>query len=156
MGDMETKDGACDAHEEDCKARKKVIDVQRGKFEADWPAAVSTYNSGIDEAEGNFTASKTRVEHDEGDRKEEWKSTQEIKCMLLNYQAGGTFDQSAMETCQSKVVTDHLVINYVPIPDRVVWTKPVFTELTDWSAYATDCHEEEKADEAADTNCEIV
>jgi len=155
--DMETKDGACDAHEEDCKARKKVLDVQHGQFEADWPAAVSTYNSGITEAEGNFTTSKTRVEHDEGDRKEEWKSTQEIKCMLINYQAGGSFSQTAMTTCQSGVTTNHLVIHYEPIPARVVWTKPVFTLLTDWTPYATDCHEVENADEAADmTSCELV
>merc|ERR1712072_74547 len=154
--DMETKDGACDAHEEDCKARKKVLDVQHGQFESDWPAAVSTYNSGITEAEGNFTTSKTRVEHDEGDRKEEWKSTQEIKCMLTNHQAGGTFSQAAMTTCQSGVTTNHLVIHYEPIPARVVWTKPVFTPLTDWTPYATDCHEVEDADEAADQSCELV
>merc|ERR1712075_48677 len=76
--------------------------------------------------------------------------------MLQNYQAGGSFDDAAMGICKQGISTVHLVINYPTIPARVVWTKPVFTALTDWSGYATDCHEEEAADESADENCSIV
>merc|ERR1712072_196255 len=154
--DMDAKNTKCDNHEADARARKKLLDTQIENFDADWANAVKAYDAGIAEAEGNFTTSRTRVQHDEADRKEEWASTQEIKCMLQAYQAGGKFDEAQMSICKGQIDTEHLVINCVPIPPRVVWTKPIFTELTDWSSYATDCHEEEQADESADQHCTIV
>jgi len=154
--DMDGKNTHCDDQEADARARKTLLDTQISQFNSDWSSAVSEYNGGIAEAEGNFTEVKTRVTSDEADRKDEWTSTQEIKCMLQNYQAGGSFDDAAMGICKQGISTVHLVINYPAIPPRVVWTKPVFTALTDWSGYATDCHEEEAADESADENCSIV
>jgi len=154
--DMDTKDQHCDDKEADARSRKKLLDTQIAQFDSDWAAAVSEYTAGITEAEGNFTTARTRVKSDEADRKDEWVSTQEIKCMLQNYQAGGSFDEASMNNCKAGIKSDHLVIVYPPIPPRVVWTKPVFTELTDWSAYAQDCHKVEAADESLDKKCSLI
>lgn len=154
--DMDSKNQHCDDQEADARERKKLLDTQITQFDSDWAGAVSEYDAGIAEAEGNYTSAKTRVLHDEADRKDEWSSTEEIKCMLENYQAGGSFDDAAMDVCKQDVTVLHLKVTYPDIPARIEWVKPVFTDLTDWSGYATDCHKEEVADESADQSCSLV
>jgi len=154
--DMDTKNDHCDDKEADARARKQDLDTRTAQFDSDWSAAVSEYNTQVATLEGDYTSSKTRVTADEADRKDEWQSSQEIKCLLQNYQVGGSFDEASMNTCKATISTLHLVIVYPEIPARVVWTKPVFTALTDWSGYAEDCHKEEAADESADDNCTII
>jgi len=154
--DMDAKNQHCDDQEADARARKKLLDTQIAQFNSDWAAAVSEYTSGVANLEGDYSSSKDRVTQDEADRKDEWQSTQEIKCLLQNYQSGGTFDEASMNTCKAGISSEHLTVNYPAIPARVEWNKPVFTALTDWSGYATDCHSEEAADETADQHCTII
>lgn len=48
----------------------------------------------------------------EHDRKQEWDSTQIIKCMLDHYCAGGNFEEQLLEECKKSITNYHLAIRY--------------------------------------------
>merc|ERR1711966_533648 len=88
-------------------------------------------------------------------RKGEWGSTQEIKCLLQAYKSGGTFDEAEMIICKGKITTSNLVIHYEPVPPQVQWPLDDYDAMTDTTPYSETCQRVEKADEAADTHCEL-
>mmetsp|Transcript_10736 Transcript_10736/g.25616 ORF Transcript_10736/g.25616 Transcript_10736/m.25616 type:complete len:623 (-) Transcript_10736:88-1956(-) len=53
----------------------------------------------------------------EQDRHREWQATQEIGCMLRHYCKGGTFKEEDLESCKTEIATEHLVIEYPPVPE---------------------------------------
>jgi len=85
-----------------------------------------------------YRATVKRVKSDEIDRKNEWKSTQEIKCMLKAYRDGGSFDAETQTKCSTGIVTK-LDINYPKIIAQLSWEKHVFTDFTDASDYEETC-----------------
>jgi len=132
------------------------VTSRKSQFDDDWQQATSAYDSMIAELESNYTTAEARIKDDASDRVEEWGSTQDIKCMLKAYQAGGTFDDATMNDCKGKVETSHLVIDYPGLPARVTWDLAAFPTLTDYKPFEKECHAEEAADEDADQNCSLV
>mmetsp|Transcript_19391 Transcript_19391/g.46710 ORF Transcript_19391/g.46710 Transcript_19391/m.46710 type:complete len:421 (+) Transcript_19391:59-1321(+) len=58
------------------------------------------------------------VKNREVDRKNEWDTTQTIKCMLTHYCEGGKFDEELLAKCKTEIETDHLEIVYPKVPPR--------------------------------------
>merc|ERR1711907_735675 len=90
------------------------------------------------------------------DRKNEWQSAQEIRCMLSLYAkaastgklgGNGVFDEAEMAVCKSKIKTIHLVVTYPEVPAQVQWPAYTWHVMTDTTSFAEDCQSEEKADE---------
>jgi len=155
--DMSAKNDHCDDKEADARARKKLLKTQKKQFRQDWRSSKKTYFTGIKKAEKSYKKARKKIKQHGADRRSEWRSTQEIKCLLQNYQAGGTFDEASMNTCKAKIRTEHLVVKYPEIPDRLVWTRPKFTKLVDWSSYSEDCHKTwDKTCEEADKHCTLI
>merc|ERR1712072_1080132 len=153
--DMNSKDKHCDDSQADCIARQGAIADKKSQFESDWKTTTTDYAAGIAEREKTFNDAATRVHKDESDRHNEWGSTQEIKCLLRAYQAGGTFDEAQMNICKDGITTADLVIHYAPVPAQVQWPLDDYDDMTDTSPYADTCQRVEAADEAADTRCNI-
>jgi len=154
--DMDKKNRHCDDTEADALARYKDVTGRKAQFDQDWKDASDEYDSGIAKLESNYTKTSARVKDDAADRANEWTSTQEIKCMLRGYQAGGSFDSAQMEICKGKISVAHLQMTYPAIPARVVWDLDPFPPVTDYKPFEVVCHQEEAADESADQKCSIV
>jgi hypothetical protein len=154
--DMDKKNDHCDDSQADCLAREKNIVAKKANFEAEWASVTSSYKTGIETLEKNYTDASDRVHKDEADRKNEWTSSQEIKCMLKAYVAGGSFDAAQMAVCQGAIKTSHLVVVYPVIPARVTWELEDYHDMTDYTPYVETCQIEEKADEGADKRCSLV
>jgi hypothetical protein len=153
--DMDKKNDHCDDSQADCLAREKNIVAKKANFEAEWASVTSSYKTGIETLEKNYTDASDRVHKDEADRKNEWTSSQEIKCMLKAYLAGGSFDAAQMAVCQGAIKTSHLVVVYPVIPARVTWELEDYHDMTDYTPYVETCQIEEKADEDRDKHCSI-
>merc|ERR1712010_389930 len=153
--DMETKNDHCDDSQADCLAREASIVAKKASFEAAWASTVAAYKAGIVVLEKNYTDASARVKADAADRVNEWGSTQEIKCMLKAYVAGGSFDAAEMEVCKGKISVANLIITYPEIPARVTWELEDYHDMTDYAPYVETCQIEEKADEDADKHCSI-
>merc|ERR1711937_519008 len=138
--DVEAKNAHCDDKASDARARKKDLDERIEQFDSEWADATGKYATEHKKLTDSYANAKTTVKKQEADRKDEWKSTQEIKCLLNNYKAGGSFDTAAMNTCKDSIKTEHLNMEYPADPEKVVWNKPTFTPLTDTTPYGEECH----------------
>jgi hypothetical protein len=146
--DVEAKNAHCDDKASDARERKKDLDARIEQFDKNWGEATGKYATEHKKLTDSYANAKTTVKKQEADRKDEWKSTQEIKCLLNNYKAGGSFDTAAMNTCKDSIKTEHLNMEYPADPEKVVWNKPTFTPLTDTTPYGEEC------DKTWNTDCE--
>merc|ERR1711981_826676 len=109
---MDDHDDKCDTLQADVHARKNWLDNDRAEIDQRWHKVTTEYVPLYKAKRREYTKNEVLVWDREATRKEEWKATQEIKCMLLGYQEGGSFNSKGMDECKSKVTTYHLIINY--------------------------------------------
>jgi hypothetical protein len=153
--DMSVKNSHCDSVSADAKAKEALVNADLPQLQQDWDKEEKAYKSKYDAMSSDYNKEEAHVKNQEVDRKNEWDSTQEIKCMLQAYQAGGKFDDAQMAKCKNQVDHSHLVIVYPPKVPPLVWELGEFDDLTDTSGYYEHCAKEEKAIEDADKNCKI-
>jgi hypothetical protein len=68
---------------------------------------------------GDYAAGNGCVMNREQDRRNEWESTQLIKCMLQHYCEGGQFEEELLEKCKKLIHSCHLIIDYHVVPEMV-------------------------------------
>jgi len=163
--DYNHKNNHCDDSQADCLTQQKAVIEKKASFDKDWADTSSAYKTGIKKREGAYSTLSAKVQGQEKDRKNEWQSAQEIKCMLRLYAkaastgklgGNGVFDEAEMAVCKSKIKTVHLVVTYPKVPAQVQWPAYTWHVMTDTTAFAEDCQSEEKADEEADKQCTFV
>merc|ERR1711907_923619 len=146
----------CDDSQADCLTQQKVVNEKKASFDKDWADTSSAYKTGIKKREGDYSTLSATVQGQEKDRKNEWQSAQEIRCMLSLYAkaastgklgGNGVFDEADMAVCKSKIKTIHLVVTYPEVPAQVQWPAYTWHVMTDTTSFAEDCQSEEKADE---------
>jgi len=128
----------CDTAKQNTKAAEDETQQEKDEWSEDWDQTIANYNGNYTAMMADYDSNKERVESDEADRKKEWKSTQEIKCMLLAYRDGGSFDSATQEKC-SQGIEVHLDIGYPAVVAQLSWDKHVFTLFTDASEYEHTC-----------------
>mmetsp|Transcript_54109 Transcript_54109/g.118601 ORF Transcript_54109/g.118601 Transcript_54109/m.118601 type:complete len:399 (-) Transcript_54109:65-1261(-) len=69
--------------------------------------------------QGDYASGNGCVMNREADRRNEWESTQLIKCMLEHYCQGGKFDEELLEKCKKEIHSCHLVIDYPRVPELI-------------------------------------
>merc|ERR1712199_4186 len=163
--DYNHKNNHCDDSQADCLTQQKVVNEKKASFDKDWADTSSAYKTGIKKREGDYSTLSATVQGQEKDRKNEWQSAQEIRCMLSLYAkaastgklgGNGVFDEADMAVCKSKIKTVHLVVTYPKVPAQVQWPAYTWHVMTDTTPFAEDCQSEEKADEEADKQCTFV
>merc|ERR1711990_146876 len=138
---FQAADEDCDDYEERSRSKADMIASETATFESNWAELRDGYRTNITIKENLYNGKKAVVEHDEGDRHNEWESTQIIKCMLVNYKNGGGFDNAALETCKGSAGdTAHLVIVYPEMVERIAWVIDPFEPLSEYD-HDTTCHE---------------
>jgi len=138
--------GACDTAKQNTKSAETETQQEKDSWSGRWDQTIAEYNGNYTHLMSVYDTTKARVEKDELDRKKEWPAVQTIKCMLLNYRDGGTFDNAAHEKCNTGIVTK-LDIGYPAVVKQLSWDKHVFTEFTDASAYESTCDARKPAPE---------
>jgi hypothetical protein len=134
-------DEDCDSYEEKTRSKADLIASETAQFESDWAELRDGYRTNVTIMEDEYNGQEAQVKSDEHDRKNEWESTQIIKCMLVNYKAGGEFDDAALETCKQNAGSiDHLNIVYPPMVARITWVLEDFEPLSEYDHDQT-CHE---------------
>merc|ERR1712072_175557 len=128
----------CDTAKQNTKAAEKTTQEEKDEWSDDWDRTIKHYNGNYTEMVAKYKKTVKRVKSDEIDRKNEWKSTQEIKCMLKAYRDGGSFDSATQTKCSTGIVVK-LDINYPKIIAQLTWKKHVFTDFTDASDYEETC-----------------
>jgi len=138
-------DSECDKTETDTRAKAKVIEDESEKFQSLWRTLKNGYNTNITIMQNKYDVKQGEVEHDEKDRKNEWRATQTIKCMLTHYKEGGGFSDTELAACQAGTKTDsyvsHLVINYPKKVKRLNWDLEPFVELSSYEKHDKTCWE---------------
>jgi hypothetical protein len=134
-------DEDCDNYEEKTRSKADLIATETATFEHNWATLRDGYRTNITIMEDEYTGKEAQVKSDEADRKNEWESTQIIKCMLVNYKAGGGFDDASLSKCKdASGDIDHLVIVYPAMVERITWILEEFEALTEYQHDQT-CHE---------------
>jgi len=152
---MDDHDDKCDDLQADVHARKNWLDTDREEIDQRWHKVTTEYVPLYKAKRRKYTKNEVLVWDREATRKEEWKATQEIKCMLLGYQEGGSFNSKGMDECKSKVTTYHLIINYPKWVCRLNYNPvmPPYPKITDTSPWHEDCQAQEKPDNSPYENC---
>jgi hypothetical protein len=143
--DLAAADKDTDAKHLDCgrkklaeKAASELAAKEQARVQKQWDMTISYYNSNYTAMNTKYQKTKAVVKTQEADRKSEWEATQQIKCMLKAYEAGGTFDEATAEGCKEGIEVK-LDIGY---PVEVQQMFPVlepFEKQTDTSAYENVC-----------------
>jgi hypothetical protein len=151
-----------DAKDKHCDGKEKATREASAQIQLDLPQLLSEWNHAKDEFENSYAQSKVdylnlkaTVQQQEADRKAEWDSTQEIKCMLVTFQEGGTFDDAALASCKKNIDHSHLNIAYPDMIPALQWVLAPFDDLDSSKAFASICKQVEQADEDADKKCQI-
>jgi len=137
--DLSNKDEACDGKRDDATNLEDKISSDRSTFDPLWADSVSNYNDGWTKSLNKFDATVSRVHRDEADRHSEWKSTQEIECMLKAYQNSGTFNEAELEACNKDVSMNHLVNIYPTAPEKEHSNLPPWVEMHSYAAFKDVC-----------------
>jgi len=153
--DLSDKDEACDGKRDDAKNLEEKIGGDRDTFDPLWANSVAYYNGNWTHDLNTFDGTVTRVKHDESDRHDEWKATQEIKCMLKAYQREGTFNEAALNACNHDVSMSHLVNNYPTAPAKEHSDLPAWVEMDSYSGFERVC-EPENAPILPAFHCEVA
>merc|ERR1711934_387705 len=143
--DLAAADKDTDAKHLDCgrkklaeKAASELASKEQARVQKQWDMTISYYNSNYTAMNTKYQKTKAVVKTQEADRKSEWEATQQIKCMLKAYEAGGTFDEATAEGCKEGIEVK-LDIGY---PVEVQQMFPVlepFEKQTNTSAYENVC-----------------
>eukprot|EP00656_Telonema_subtile_P052556 TRINITY_DN7362_c0_g1_i7.p1 TRINITY_DN7362_c0_g1~~TRINITY_DN7362_c0_g1_i7.p1 ORF type:complete len:478 (-),score=142.17 TRINITY_DN7362_c0_g1_i7:132-1565(-) len=153
---MVKNDMACDGKAAEVHVEASIVKTNLPQLMADWNSAEANYKKKFAELTGNYSKTSGEVRKREQDRQNEWDATQEIKCMLVHYQEGGTFDEKAQAACKTKIDHSHLVIIYPVVGPAFQWVLGEFPKLIDTAADQKICTHAETADEQADTNHKCV
>eukprot|EP00657_Telonema_sp_P-1_P009847 TRINITY_DN4083_c0_g1_i2.p1 TRINITY_DN4083_c0_g1~~TRINITY_DN4083_c0_g1_i2.p1 ORF type:complete len:412 (+),score=146.92 TRINITY_DN4083_c0_g1_i2:131-1366(+) len=141
MNTFNKANAGCDKIEQQTRALADTIGEATRTFTKDWVATKNAYAIAIGKKENHFKRESARVSHDESDRKDEWSSTQIIKCMLVNYKAGGSFNDAGMAKCNKAAKKiNHLVIEYPQLPTHITWSLKEFSALSRYTHPRT-CHQ---------------
>merc|ERR1711959_642600 len=128
----------CQAKKRDEKAASELASTEQARVQAAWDKTIREYNGNYTVKNTDYQHHKTIVQGQETDRKEEWKATQQIKCMLKAYKEGGGFDQTTADNCNTGI-TVALDIGYPEeVPQLFPELEP-FEDQTDTSAYEHVC-----------------
>jgi hypothetical protein len=137
--DLDNKDQACDGERDDTKNLEQKIAADRSTFDPLWAVTVSNYNGNWTQLLNAFDGTVSRVHHDEADRKDEWKSTQEIECMLKAYMRSGTFDNDELDSCNRDVTMTHLDNIYPTAPAKEHTVLPAWVEMDSYEDFKAVC-----------------
>jgi len=133
-------DLSCDNKEQATRAKADEIATETDAFEKSWKSTRNGYRTQIAIKETEYNNKEADVKRDTKDRKAEWESSQIIKCMLINYQEGGGFDDAALSKCKAKAPnTKHLNIVYPPMVKRLTWELEEFEKPSEYD-HASTCH----------------
>jgi hypothetical protein len=154
--DLDAKNGKCDSTASNCRAKASIVASDKPELEKDWANAKSEYERDWGKRKGDYQKTEQLVKSNEADRAQEWDSTQTIKCMLKNYQAGGKFDSASQKKCEQGISHAHLAMKYPKLPAALKWDIGKFDALIDTTGYRTHCDREENADEDADKRCVLT
>jgi len=143
--DLDAADKDTDAKIDDCQAKKRtekaaseLASTEQARVQKQWDETISFYNGNYTAKNADYQKHKGIVQTQETDRKSEWEATQQIKCMLKAYQAGGGFDDATADGCKEGIVTE-LDIGYpVEVPQLFPELEP-FEAQTDTSGYEHTC-----------------
>jgi len=139
---FQTADEDCDSYEEQTRSKADLIASETAQFESDWANLRDGYRVNITIREDRYNGHEAQVKSDEADRKNEWTSTQTIKCMLVNYKNGGGFDDDSLSTCQGQTGdTTAFNIVYPAMVEQITWNLEPFAPLSEYDHDQT-CHEE--------------
>jgi len=138
--DLSAKDSACDGKRDDAKNLESKIKADRKTFDPLWSESVSGYDKSWTRDLAKYGKTTARVKHDEKDRYAEWKSVDEIECMLKTYLEDDTFTQEEMTACAHRSVTmTHLKIVYPAAPAREHSTLPAWVPMDSYAAFQAVC-----------------
>jgi len=133
-------DEACDHKEEATRSKADLITTETQSFAASWKSTRDGYRVNVTMMENEYNKKEAQAKHDEKDRKNEWTSTQIIKCMLVNYKAGGGFNDESLASCKTKSRnTGHLNVKYPTMVARITWELAPFQAVSEYD-HATTCH----------------
>jgi hypothetical protein len=155
---MRTNDGACDAMVVRVKTEADIVTETLPTLKKDWTDAHTSYKAQYKKFLDAYNVVEADVKKQEADRKNEWDSTQQIKCLLVHYKEGGTFDDAAVTACNGVINHEHLVIKYPEVVKLTLWVLGDFDALDNTSASEATCLRVETANEDADMdeNCKIA
>jgi len=147
--EVKASGATCDKDESTVKAYEKAVNKLQGPFVARWTKTKGEYASKNAAFETEFNKLGSKVKAGSLDRRNEYESINQIKCMLKSYAAGGKFDSAVADKCgketKEKIASktlrgfNHLVIDYQSFPTKLEWVDPVFAKLDDYSASEAAC-----------------
>jgi len=152
---MDDHDAKCDELQADTIERKEWLDADRIRFDKEWKHVTTYYVPQYKRLRRKYTSNEVKVWEREATRKKEWAATQEIKCMLQGYRAGGKFDKEHMKMCKKAITTYHLIIDYPKWVCRLNY-KPVlppFPAITDTTPWSQECQRFAKPDNSPIEKC---
>jgi len=158
---MNSADGATKNQFDQCGASKNAETAaaalaasEQKRMQGEWDDATEAYHTEYAALTKAYDDRKTVVESDEKDRVSEWGAVQTIKCMLLNYKEGGTFDSASEKKCRESIVTTGVVdIGYpARVPEKTPTLEP-FEDQADDSAYENTC---DSRTPGPDFNCVVT
>lgn len=153
--DLNEKKISCSEYSKSAKEQNDIINTDLPALSSEWNNAKSSYTSDYNSEVRKFTRTKGEVQGRATVRKKEWRSTQEIKCMLKNYLKGGGFNGASLKTCKESTTTAHLNAKIPVILKPLTWVLAPFAELKSAAGKGSICEKVENADEAADKSCKI-
>jgi len=154
--DMKAKDKHCDDTQDLATSLAKVITTDALRLKGNWDKATTSYGSEMTKQRAQYKKNAAKVVKDSADRKEEWKASQLIKCMLEAYRAGGGFDEATEKGCRSGITVKGLHLVAKAPEARIAWTMLAKPQQTSTASYANACQSSETADEDKDKKCTIV
>merc|ERR1712195_113782 len=113
LATMTRKDNKCDRVSTKAKIQKQSIDLEKKTLLSRFAELNTNFDTTWKQVTASYTKAQGIVRTNTDERKGEWGSVMEIKCMLNAYKEEGTFTESAEGTCKSKKVTssEHLKID---------------------------------------------
>jgi len=142
--DLDAKDTACDGKRNDAKDLESEITAERKTFDPLWSDSVSGYTAAYKRDTDKYAQTTKDVQGTrEPDRKAEWKSVDEIECMLKTFKVHRSFTEEQLKECnERKVHVGHLKITYPATPAKEHQTLPAWVAMDSYSAFERTCEEE--------------
>merc|ERR1712072_1632232 len=143
--DLGAADTDTDTKIDDCQKKKLAEDAasklaasEQARVQKQWDETIAYYNGNYTAKNTDYQKHKAIVQTQETDRKSEWEATQEIKCMLKSYAAGGKMDADQAEACRNGIAFE-LDIGYPVEVQQLFPTLDPFEAQTDTSSYEHTC-----------------
>ena len=118
--------------------------AERKTFDPLWSDSVSGYTAAYKRDTDKYAQTTKDVQGTrEPDRKAEWKSVDEIECMLKTFKVHRSFTEEQLKECnERKVHVGHLKITYPATPAKEHQTLPAWVAMDSYSAFERTCEEE--------------